>query len=91
MSRVLSLAGFEVTLIGRFWVIPEAQNIRLYPLEDARIPVITSLVKWGVFCLLLSTAGMSTNSWFHLRGKSSSPSSLTAEATNSIPNTSKQY
>jgi hypothetical protein len=23
MSRVLSLAGFEVTLIGRFWVIPE--------------------------------------------------------------------
>ena len=24
MSRVLSLAGFEVTLIGRFWVIPEA-------------------------------------------------------------------
>jgi hypothetical protein len=26
MSRVLSLAGFEVTLIGRFWVIPEAGN-----------------------------------------------------------------
>jgi len=24
MSRVLSLAGFRVTLIGRFWVIPEA-------------------------------------------------------------------
>jgi hypothetical protein len=24
MSRVLSLAGFQVTLIGRFWVIPEA-------------------------------------------------------------------
>jgi len=23
MSRVLSLAGFQVTLIGRFWVIPE--------------------------------------------------------------------
>ena len=23
MSRVLSLAGFEVTLIGRFWMIPE--------------------------------------------------------------------
>jgi hypothetical protein len=23
MSRALSLAGFEVTLIGRFWVIPE--------------------------------------------------------------------
>jgi predicted ATP-dependent endonuclease of OLD family len=25
MSRVLSLAGFQVTLIGRFWVIPEAE------------------------------------------------------------------
>jgi len=24
MSRVLSLAGFQLTLIGRFWVIPEA-------------------------------------------------------------------
>jgi len=24
MSRVLSLAGFQVTLIGRFWVTPEA-------------------------------------------------------------------
>jgi len=23
MSRVLSLAGFQVTLIGRFWMIPE--------------------------------------------------------------------
>jgi hypothetical protein len=23
MSRVLSLAGFQVTLIGRFWVTPE--------------------------------------------------------------------
>src|ERR1700733_11218980 len=26
MSRVLSLAGFEVTLIGRFWVIPEVDR-----------------------------------------------------------------
>src|SRR6266849_9503263 len=26
MSRVLSLAGFQVTLIGRFWVTPEAQS-----------------------------------------------------------------
>jgi hypothetical protein len=25
MSRVLSLAGFQVTFIGRFWVITEAQ------------------------------------------------------------------
>jgi hypothetical protein len=24
MSRVLSLAGFQLTLIGRFWVTPEA-------------------------------------------------------------------
>ena len=24
MSRAFSLAGFEVTLIGRFWVTPEA-------------------------------------------------------------------
>jgi hypothetical protein len=24
MSRVLSLAGFQVTFIGRFWVITEA-------------------------------------------------------------------
>ena len=28
MSRALSLAGFEVTLIGRFWVIPEANKRR---------------------------------------------------------------
>jgi hypothetical protein len=33
---------------------------------------IPTLVKCGVFCLLLSTTGMSTNSWFHLRGKSCS-------------------
>jgi hypothetical protein len=26
MSRVLSLAGFQVTFIGRFWVITEAMN-----------------------------------------------------------------
>jgi len=25
MSRVLSLAGFQVTLIGRFWVTTEAR------------------------------------------------------------------
>jgi transposase InsO family protein len=25
MSRALSLAGFQVTLIGRIWVTPEAQ------------------------------------------------------------------
>jgi hypothetical protein len=24
MSRLLAMAGFEVTLYGRFWVIPEA-------------------------------------------------------------------
>ena len=29
MSRVLSLAGFQVTLIGRFWVIPEEQSDRI--------------------------------------------------------------
>jgi len=27
MSRVLSLAGFQVTLIGRFWVTPEVPRI----------------------------------------------------------------
>src|SRR6267143_1145675 len=26
MSRVLSLAGFQVTLIGRFWVTPEGPS-----------------------------------------------------------------
>jgi hypothetical protein len=31
MSRVLSLAGFEVTLIGRFWVIPEVYENFLHP------------------------------------------------------------
>ena len=29
MSRVLSLAGFEVTLIGRFWVIPEGKSLKI--------------------------------------------------------------
>jgi hypothetical protein len=29
MSRVLSLAGFQVTLIGRFWVIPEVSSVTL--------------------------------------------------------------
>ena len=28
MSRVLSLAGFQVTLIGRFWVTPEVRIFR---------------------------------------------------------------
>ena len=28
MSRVLSLAGFQVTLIGRFWVTPEGLPVR---------------------------------------------------------------
>ncbi len=32
MSRVLSLAGFQVTLIGRFWVTPEGQ-VTLQQLE----------------------------------------------------------
>jgi hypothetical protein len=27
MSRVLSLAGFQVTLIGRFWMIPEVLRV----------------------------------------------------------------
>jgi hypothetical protein len=27
MSRVLSLAGFQVTLIGRFWVTPEVEEV----------------------------------------------------------------
>jgi hypothetical protein len=26
MSQALSLAGFQVTLIGRFWVIPEVDS-----------------------------------------------------------------
>jgi hypothetical protein len=26
MSRALPLAGFQVTLIGRFWVTPEASK-----------------------------------------------------------------
>jgi hypothetical protein len=29
MSRVLSLAGFQVTLIGRFWVTPEGNWVQL--------------------------------------------------------------
>jgi len=28
MSRAFSLAGFQVTLIGRFWVTPEAVVLR---------------------------------------------------------------
>ena len=33
MSRVLPLAGFQVTLIGRFWVITEGRGI---------CPIVTS-------------------------------------------------
>lgn len=29
MSRALSLAGFQVTLIGRIWVTPEANRRRI--------------------------------------------------------------
>ena len=29
MSRALSLAGFQVTLSGRFWVTPEADKLQL--------------------------------------------------------------
>src|ERR1700674_1210474 len=35
MSRVLSLAGFQVTLIGRFWVIPEAHFVDTAALNKA--------------------------------------------------------
>jgi hypothetical protein len=28
MSRALPLAGFQVTLIGRFWVIPEVDLLK---------------------------------------------------------------
>jgi hypothetical protein len=31
MSRAFSLAGFEVTLIGRFWVTPEVNCARAIP------------------------------------------------------------
>jgi len=29
MSRVLSLAGFQVTIIGRFWVTAEAWQVQV--------------------------------------------------------------
>jgi len=28
MSRVFPMAGFQLTLHGRFWVIPEAQKVK---------------------------------------------------------------
>ena len=40
MSRVLSLAGFQVTLIGRFWVIPE---------EDFKDPMSGSKEKETIY------------------------------------------
>ncbi len=33
MSRVLSLAGFQVTLIGRFWVIPEGSRSSVHAMQ----------------------------------------------------------
>jgi hypothetical protein len=41
MSRALSLAGFEVTLIGRFWVIPEG-------MDASRIWTRTFTCTWAV-------------------------------------------
>jgi hypothetical protein len=37
MSRALSLAGFQVTLIGRIWVTPEEKIV---------------LIKYRVYCLV---------------------------------------
>ena len=34
MSRALSLAGFQVTLIGRFWVITEGGHVYSFLLEE---------------------------------------------------------
>ena len=42
MSRALSLAGFQVTIIGRFWVIAEASSTGdLFALDAALIRGIT--------------------------------------------------
>lgn len=43
MSRVLSLAGFEVTLIGRFWVIPE-DGVQTLNCGDADLADLVQLV-----------------------------------------------
>jgi hypothetical protein len=34
MSQALSLAGFQVTLIGRFWVTAEVQNAKIRRFEE---------------------------------------------------------
>jgi hypothetical protein len=34
MSRALSLAGFQVTIIGRFWVIAEGHMLPIFVRAD---------------------------------------------------------
>jgi integrase len=47
MSRALSLAGFQLTLIGRLWVIPEA-------LKQAGVPHFPIYNLRHAFCTRLS-------------------------------------
>jgi hypothetical protein len=50
MSRVLSLAGFQVTLIGRFWVIPEASaNRSARKSFGSNLALITRILTEGQF------------------------------------------
>jgi hypothetical protein len=46
MSRALTLAGFQVTFIGRFWVITEANNF----LVSAHVKVSRALSLLASFC-----------------------------------------
>ncbi len=62
MSRVLSLAGFQVTLIGRFWVIPEdggafhssAGAFTFWSMLFGLSPLLATLTKQTAFCTIFA-------------------------------------
>ncbi len=54
MSRAFSLAGFEVTLIGRFWVTTEAA--RNVPVNVSRSTTTVVLRSPSILFLALSSA-----------------------------------
>jgi hypothetical protein len=53
MFRTLSLAGFQVTLIGRFWVTPEAQ-VGCFPRVQENLYSSLPIALHGVLCMAMT-------------------------------------
>ena len=63
MSRALSLAGFQVTLIGRIWVTPEGKSAYLSAVIGSRITVNPKRLYRNVDQVLIRSVADGTFSW----------------------------